>query len=151
MTVSPLPRQSSVLLPCELGLLIELDRSMPRRVHIRGELDIATSPLLARALDRAAEACTDIEVDLSGLTFCDVVGLTALEQAHRRLAGRGCRLTLHGTWRLHLLLRVPGLFTIPCPTGTALPLGCRQAPGRARSVVRTPPARAHRNRDDADR
>ena len=30
------------------------------------------------------------------MTFCDVVGATAIEQAQRQLEARGCQLTLHG-------------------------------------------------------
>ncbi len=106
----PFPPQTS-----GQGLLVEVDGSEagPRRVRVRGELDLATSPLFAGALDRLAQGRYEVTVDLSELAFCDVVGLTAIEQAHQRLAARGCHLTLHGTARLRLLLSVPGLFDLP--------------------------------------
>lgn len=115
MTWTPTPSQTAAQ-----GLLVEVDGAEAgvQRVRVRGELDLATSPLLARALDRSAQGRGEVAVDLSGLTFCDVVGLTGLEQAHQRLAARGCRLTLHGTARLQLLLTVPGLFDLPPHPGT---------------------------------
>jgi sulfate permease, SulP family len=103
--------------PCELGLIIAVDGSTspPRRMlRVRGELDIATAALFAHALDRAGTP-GEVELDLSGLDFCDVVGMAAIERSARRLAARGCRLTLRGTAGLHLLLSVPGLFEVPAP------------------------------------
>lgn len=109
MTLIPIRRQPSPPVALEQGLLIEVDWSSagPRLVRIRGELDLATAPLLAGALDRSAQGHGEVEADLSDLTFCDVVGLTAIEQAHQRLAARGCRLILHGIAPLRLLLSVP--------------------------------------------
>ena len=122
MSPIPHPGQSSAPPASEQGLHIEVDRSNagPRRVRVRGELDIATAPLLARELDRAADGRSQVEVDLRDLAFCDVVGLTAIEQAQHRLASRHCRLTLDGTGPVRLLLGVPGLFDIAWLDGASV-------------------------------
>lgn len=95
------------------GLVVLVDGAVPPPLgllRVRGELDLATAPELARALDLAAADRTDILLDLSGVTFCDLVGLTALELAGRRLRASGCRLSLRGVdGPLHLLLSVPSL------------------------------------------
>ena len=97
------------------GLLVEIQdlRVPPRRLlRVTGEMDLATVGLLQCAIDRAAADHRHIELDLSGLTFCDVVGATAIERAQRQLQARGCQLTLRGIDDpLRLLLAVDGLFS----------------------------------------
>jgi anti-anti-sigma factor len=116
MTLIPFPRQPSTSPVYEQGLLVLVETctaSSRRVLRVRGELDLATVDLLAGALDRAAEGQREVVLDFSGLGFCDVVGLTAIEHASRQLAGRGCHLALRGAEPLHLLLSVPGLFDLP--------------------------------------
>jgi ABC-type transporter Mla MlaB component len=72
---------------------------------LSGELDLATAPVLASSLDRVASGRTEVVLHLGGLEFCDVIGLTALETAQRRLAGRGCALRLRDAGTLGLLRR----------------------------------------------
>jgi anti-anti-sigma factor len=48
-----------------------------------GELDVATSPELKRALDGVAGTHCTIVVDLSGVTFADCAGLRPLRRAIR--------------------------------------------------------------------
>src|SRR5215207_1307120 len=65
------------------GLLVEMeDLRAPtrRRLRVTGELDLATVGLLRCAISRAATDHRHVELDLSGITFCDVVGATAIEQ-----------------------------------------------------------------------
>jgi anti-sigma B factor antagonist len=97
------------------GLLVEFeDRRGPTRqlLRVTGELDLATVGLLRCAISRAATDHHHVELDLSGVTFCDVVGAAAIEQAQQDLQARGCQLTLRGMDRpLHLLLAVDGLFS----------------------------------------
>lgn len=107
-------------------LVVSTDGTLPPRrgvLRVAGELDLATAPLLARELDLAGAGRTDLVLDLSALAFCDVVGLTSVEQAARRLRDRGCRLSVQGGQdALHLLMRVPGLFlAVPAagPDGVA--------------------------------
>jgi anti-anti-sigma factor len=96
------------------GLLVEIEtREAPTRQRLRvtGELDLATVGLLRSAIARAAADRQYIELDLAGVTFCDVVGATAIEQAQQQLQTHGRQLALRGIDRpLHLLLAVDGLF-----------------------------------------
>ena len=79
---------------------------------VTGEIDVATAGLLRSAIHGAATDHQHVELDLSAVTFCDVVGASAIEQAQRQLEARGCQLTLQGTdGSLHRLLAVEGLFS----------------------------------------
>ena len=99
--------------PLADALLVEVDAdvSLPRRrLRLHGELDLATAPLLASALDAQAAGCQQLELDLGGLVFCDLVGLTALEHAQQRLRDRGCQMTVYGIHgQLRRLLEIEGL------------------------------------------
>ncbi len=59
-------------------------------IHVRGEIDLATAPLLDAALHGVDGH--GVEIDLSATTFCDGAGLRVLELAHRRF-GPGLRVT----------------------------------------------------------
>jgi anti-anti-sigma factor len=67
-------------------------------VTVRGELDVATNPLLRAALAElvAAPGVPCVVVDLGGVTFIDSAGVHALVEASRRLRGRGGELVLSG-------------------------------------------------------
>ena len=61
---------------------------------IAGEIDIATAPELANALnDFAHESVT---VDLSAVTFMDSSGLATLSDAHRRITRAGGQFAIDG-------------------------------------------------------
>jgi anti-anti-sigma factor len=80
------------------GLWVDTDPNAPpprRRLRISGELDLATASLLASTLDQQATGCAQLELDLSGLVFCDLIGLATLERAQQRLLRRGCQLSIH--------------------------------------------------------
>jgi anti-sigma B factor antagonist len=71
------------------------------RVQVVGELDVCTGPTLTHALGVLrtgtaipAQRRPDVVVDLSGLTFLDTAGLSALADARLvlRTAGSGFRL-----------------------------------------------------------
>ena len=64
------------------------------RVTLTGELDVATAPRLADALDEVAEPTTRVILDMSGLTFMDSSGLQAIVSARARVADAGRRLAL---------------------------------------------------------
>jgi anti-anti-sigma factor len=52
-------------------------------IRVRGEIDLATAPELeACLLDVGGQA---VDLDLSGVTFCDGAGLRVLDQARDRL------------------------------------------------------------------
>jgi anti-sigma B factor antagonist len=59
------------------------------RVHVAGEFDIGTQPILRQALSRAHAANADVLLDLSDVTFVDASSLGVLMDARRTLAERG--------------------------------------------------------------
>ena len=64
-------------------------------VEVRGEVDIATAPLLRAVLDTVVgRRPTRVEVDLSGTTFMDAHALTTLSAVRRRLASRHATLAV---------------------------------------------------------
>jgi anti-sigma B factor antagonist len=59
-------------------------------VVVRGDLDIDSAPVLTTALDQVlAVPLPRVVVDLSGIGFCDSVGLSAFVVGHRRAAALG--------------------------------------------------------------
>ena len=78
-------------------------------MRIRGELDLATAPDLFEAVSRVDSG--RIDLDVSGVTFCDVVGATAIEQVLQRLRADGSHvIMIGGEGPLARLLTVDGLF-----------------------------------------
>ena len=75
---------------------IDVSRGDAREtVVVRGELDIATVPLLQAVLDTAhRRRPRRVEVDLSGVRFIDACAAGCLLDAHQRLAARGAELVL---------------------------------------------------------
>jgi anti-sigma B factor antagonist len=65
-------------------------------VHLEGELDLATAPALAEALNGLDASGGPVVVDLTDVGFLDSSGLSTLLQARQRLAddGRGAELRL---------------------------------------------------------
>jgi anti-anti-sigma factor len=72
-------------------------------VRARGELDCATAPILGAALSDAGRihgvhsssaARPAIRLDLSGVTFLDLAGVTALTDSRAELKAMGCALCL---------------------------------------------------------
>lgn len=65
------------------------------QVQVRGEMDVATAPLLRAVLDTVVgRRPTRVEVDLSGATFIDAHALSTLTAVRRRLASRHATLVL---------------------------------------------------------
>ena len=60
-------------------------------VRLRGELDIATAPMLANALNNAS---SEFVVDLADVTFLDASGLDALADASARAERDGNHLAV---------------------------------------------------------
>jgi len=70
----------------EISLQSSSHRSI---VHIAGELDLVTAPLLRAVLKSADDDPThEFVVALPGITFMDCAGLAPLLEAHSRLGGR---------------------------------------------------------------
>jgi anti-anti-sigma factor len=79
-------------------------------VSVSGELDIATSPTLAEALVQFADG--DVSADLSGVTFIDASGLSALIAAKRHIERRNGRLIVENmTPPVRRLFEITGLNT----------------------------------------
>lgn len=65
------------------------------RLVLNGELDLATTPTLVQQLRRAERTDpSTLEIDLAGVTFVDVAGLTAMLAASRRANRVGRRLCI---------------------------------------------------------
>jgi anti-anti-sigma factor len=82
-----------------------------------GELDIATTPQLERAVAEAtADAVAELVLDLRQLTFMDSTGLRALAQANVKAEAAGTSLAIwRGPRQIERVLEISGL-------GTLLPL-----------------------------
>jgi anti-anti-sigma factor len=80
-------------------------------LHLDGELDPHTAPLLKQEVDRLAEAGSlHVVLDLSRLAFIDSSGLRVVISAHREMADRGGQLTLRSpSETAQRLLEITGL------------------------------------------
>ncbi len=80
-------------------------------LRLQGELDMATAPGLARAMDTALDARpATLALDLSGLTFLDSTGICVLITACRRAGDQGCAFVLRSPCRPVLkALRLTGV------------------------------------------
>jgi len=58
------------------------------RVRAAGEIDLATAPLLAAAIDEASADGGPVLLDLSAVTFIDSTGLGVILHAHGALGER---------------------------------------------------------------
>lgn len=90
-------------------------------VRLVGELDIGSEHLLTDAIScvaaRTAGPLDQVILDLSGVTFCDVAGLRAIEGSAFALSRAGRTLTVRhpsrAVLRLVALSREPGLSSMP--------------------------------------
>lgn len=63
-------------------------------VRPHGEIDCATAPALADALDAAGRDGERVVLDLAAVTFMDTSGIHAIIDSWRAIAARGARLHL---------------------------------------------------------
>lgn len=80
-------------------------------VRLTGELDLYTAlriePVLTTLVLRGEK---EVELDLSGVVFCDSSGAALFVRLHRRCAARGTRLKLRSiSPRVALVIRTLGL------------------------------------------
>jgi anti-sigma B factor antagonist len=74
-----------VLIKSGEDLLVEVDRTLPVAVvTVSGELDADTAPRLDEHLDRFDAGGGVVVLDLTGVGFCDSVGLAGVLSAARR-------------------------------------------------------------------
>lgn len=80
-------------------------------LSVRGELDLASSPLLEQALERAAQDSPSLVIiDLRELDFMDSTGLSVLIRAHQRAQELGHRLGIvNGSRQVRRLLSLTGV------------------------------------------
>jgi anti-anti-sigma factor len=64
------------------------------RLTIEGELDMASAPVLERAVDGARKSARVLELELAGVSFMDSTGLRTLLAIRGRLEESGCELRL---------------------------------------------------------
>ena len=96
MGTAPDPETSSALVPADISVATSGGRR-GWTIIVRGEVDIATSPLLRRQLNRLVDDDEPIVVDVSEMTFIDSSGLGVLvEMLQRRRASKHGPMTLHG-------------------------------------------------------
>ncbi len=83
---------------------------MERRVYAPTELDMASAPALAAALEDAIAAdSADIVVDFSHVTFVDSSGLRVLVNARRDLTANGRTLIVVNVGRSRRIFEMVGL------------------------------------------
>lgn len=71
-----------------------------RRLTLRGELDLSTSPAVRSALSKVQTEGEDIVVDTTGVTFIDSTGLATLVAARQRMGERLTLIPGRATFRL---------------------------------------------------
>jgi len=85
-----------------------------RTLRLKGEVDLASAPLLADALGRVgSDGIDSVVIDLSGLTFIDSTGLRAILAGKERLIESGCEmLFVPGPPQVQRLFTVTGLLDV---------------------------------------
>jgi anti-sigma B factor antagonist len=85
-----------------------------------GEVDVATAPVLRRALDGLGAGTQTVVIDLAGVTFLDSTGLGVLIGARRRLLPTGVRMLV--------INAIPTVWRVFKITGLVEPLRVHAAP-----------------------
>jgi anti-sigma B factor antagonist len=103
-------------------------------IHVAGELDLASAPVLASALAGIERPCNRLIIDVSGLRFIDSTGLRLAVTEHQRAQADGFELVIAGADDTVLrTLRIAGLdLTLPLAPDLASVLGDAGADGGAR-------------------
>jgi anti-sigma B factor antagonist len=117
----------------------------PAIITLRGQLDLETAPRMQAALaELMSRNISRVVIDLSGLTFCDSIGLSAFVLVHRQCADAGgyLRLAEPGPF-LARVLTVLGLDG-PIPVYNSLAQACTED-GNPAVGVTTPPAQRSPN------
>ena len=94
-----------------IELTVDTDGDGAAVMHLVGELDVASSPVVRRAVDDLMAAGTrHLVVDLARVDFVDSTGLALLIAIDARLDIAGGSLALsHPNARIRQLIRVAGL------------------------------------------
>lgn len=79
-------------------LKVDVQLKPEARVTIRGELDLASVDVVREALaEIEPDLYTTVAMDLSGVTFIDLSGLTPIVECKQRLAASDCELVIEAT------------------------------------------------------
>lgn len=70
-----------------------LDGQGPAVVRLLGELDVSTTAELEACIDELGDGA-DVRLDLSGLSFCDSSGISAMVTSAKRVRKRGGHLSI---------------------------------------------------------
>src|SRR4029077_21045798 len=92
-TVDDQPGRHPVV--AEAPTTFELHANTPSLLRLCGELDLASAPILARAIAPATTPGATIELDLTALTFIDSSGIKVLCHALRDLGSNGRLIVSH--------------------------------------------------------
>jgi anti-anti-sigma factor len=76
--------------PFDLQMDIRGSRAL---IHLAGDLDSSSCEQLLGRLSSLSE-CTDVELDLEGVTFLDSVGVRALMRGHRDVTAHGVHMRI---------------------------------------------------------
>lgn len=102
-------------------------------VHIAGEADLSTAPLLRRRLvDSLRHGRPSLVVDAGALSFCDLSGLDALCDALQTVERSGTHVTLQPStqlaWLIATVAQLPPTSGQPGPDPAGRPLPPRPRP-----------------------
>jgi anti-sigma B factor antagonist len=77
--------------------LVEKDlQSGCRVIQVEGDLDLSVADQLRDALERPADGCVQILIDLGQCEFIDSTGIAIIVGAHNEMAGQGGRIAVFG-------------------------------------------------------
>ncbi|NIZ90347.1 STAS domain-containing protein [Kineococcus rubinsiae] len=83
----PIPTDEAPVLTCPVEVI-----GSSTLIHLRGELDVESVAVLFSAVeDQLRQGRADLQLDLGGLTFCDLSGISALQLVHQRMQAVGRR------------------------------------------------------------
>jgi anti-anti-sigma factor len=75
-------------------------RSDQRTISLRGELDVASAPILEETIEEMCEeGCKEIIIDLAGVEFIDSSGLNSILRAKATCEEHGCEYALNPAQR----------------------------------------------------
>ncbi|MFI9805414.1 STAS domain-containing protein [Streptomyces sp. NPDC052301] len=121
----PRPGRRVVAKPLPPGRIATSYASSGERVHVtvRGELDLVSGDRLRDRLSAAlAASSSGLDLDLSGLSFCDCAGLSVLLELRRRALSQNKTVAIQDTSpaidRLLELVGAQDLFSPPRPRCT---------------------------------
>ena len=102
--------------PGEIGGAVRFSAELlsgegPTVVKLLGELDLSTAPELEACLEGLGADGADVRLDLSGLSFCDSSGISAMVTASKQVRKRGGHLSIASPQpAVRSVLEITGLF-----------------------------------------